>query len=54
MALPEGLAAVEALAGDAQAGFAMAAAGKAKAVAGHRWDNRVDQILLAAAAARRT
>ena len=52
MALPEGLEAIDALARDPEACFAMARAGRAKALAGHCWDHRVDVILAAAAAAR--
>ena len=54
MALPEGLAAIAALAEDPDAAFAMAQAGKRTALAGHCWDDRVDRIVAAAMAASGT
>jgi len=51
-ALEEGMASVGALAGDAEAAFAMAGAGQARVLAEHQWANRVDIILAAADAAR--
>lgn len=51
-ALEAGLAEVAALAGDPERCFAMARAGKARALAGHSWDHRVDVLLAAAQAGR--
>ena len=51
--LEAGLAAVAALAGDADAAFAMAQAGQRRVVAEHRWINRIEPIIAATEAARR-
>ncbi len=52
MRLDEGLQALTGLLDDPERMFAIAQAGHAKAVAGHRWDNRVAGIVAAAQAAR--
>jgi spore maturation protein CgeB len=52
MALEEGMHRVGALLEQPDAAHAIAAAGQARVSAQHRWDNRVDAIIAAAAAAR--
>jgi hypothetical protein len=51
-ALADDLATLKTLLGDVDRLFGIAARGQARAVAGHRWDNRVDAILAAADAVR--
>lgn len=50
--LASDLAEIGRLAEDPQAAYAIAAAGRARVMAGHRWDHRVDTILAAADAVR--
>jgi spore maturation protein CgeB len=52
MALEEGMNSVAGLANDPETAHAVAVAGQARVAANHRWDDRVDAIVAAAATAR--